>query len=111
MCHRFGVRRSCETWVGNVKVLWRLFGSCWLSWDAFWAHFASLGTLLGVILGLSGRLGAPFGTPLGLVLGPSGRLGTPSWLKLTQDGEKTRFFEFEYGLWVPDWDPKINKNR
>ena len=44
---------SCE----RVGALW---GSFRLSWDAFWPHFGCLGTLLELILGLSGRLGAAF---------------------------------------------------
>ena len=58
----------------NVKVLWHIFASFWLSWDAFWSHFGCLGTLLGLILGLSGRPGAAF------------------WPKLAQDSEKITIF-------------------
>ena len=83
MCHRFGVRRSCETWIGDVKVLWCFFGSFCLSWDTFGPHFGRLRALVGLVLG---RLGLSWGlweSLFGL-----------SWPKLAQDSEKTRFFEF-----------------
>ena len=91
MCHRFVVRRTCGTWIGNVKVLWRIFASFWMSWDAVWLHFGCLGTLLGLILGLSGPLEAP------------------SWAKMAQDSEKCRFFVFNARIWDPSWDPKSRK--
>ena len=63
-CERDG---SGETWVGNVKVLWCIFASFWLSWAAFWPHFGCLGALLGLILGLLDPLEAPFWPKLGQV--------------------------------------------
>ena len=65
-------------------------------WGSFWVSQGALGLHLG-------RLWASFWIPQAAL--------TPSWLKLTQDGEKTRFFQFPEIIWVPDWDPKINKNR
>ena len=42
---------------GSCEHLGVLGGSFWLSWGAFWPHFGSLGTLVGPILALLGRLG------------------------------------------------------
>ena len=42
---------------GLCEHLGILGGSLWLSWGAFWPHFGSLGTLVGPILALLGRLG------------------------------------------------------
>ena len=42
---------------GLCEHLGILGGSLWLSWGAFWPHFSALGTLVGPILALLGRLG------------------------------------------------------
>ena len=83
--HRFGLRRSCETWIGDVKVLSCFFGSFSLSGDTFGPHFGRLGVLVGLILGLLGLSWSLWESLFGL-----------SWPKLAQDSEKTRFFEFDF---------------
>merc|ERR1712005_76901 len=89
MCHRFGVRWSCETWIGDVKVLWCFLGSFCLSWGTFWPYFGRLGTLVGFILGL-----------LGLSWGLLGSLFGLSWPKLPQDSEKIDFLNLSSGSWL-----------
>ena len=59
-----GVRRFCEIWIGDVKVLWRFFGSFCLSGDTFGSHFGRLGTAWELILGLLGSRGASWGAVL-----------------------------------------------
>ena len=57
-----------------------LLGSSSLSWDAVGPGFGSLGE------------------PWGAIWDVLGHLFRPSWPKSAQDTEKTRFFEFEYGV-------------
>ena len=78
MCHRFGLRRSCETWVGDVKVLWCLFGPFGFLGvpGAVGPHFGSLGAPWGAL--------GPHFRSLGALLGP---LGKPFWPKLAQVGQ------------------------
>ena len=88
---------------GLCEHLGILGGSFWLSWGAFWPHFGSLGTLVGPILALLGRLGTPFSPKLAQV-GPRYRknprfldLISGSWLKLgaknrEKSTSKTMFF-------------------
>ena len=83
---------SCEGFVapGNIvlPLLGHLLASFWLSWDAFWPHFGSLGAPLGLILRLLKHPGTPFWPNLAHV-GPTWRkklaflsLSCGSWLKL-----------------------------
>ena len=70
--------RSCEH-------LGILGGSFWLSWGAFWPHFGSLGTLVGPILALLGRLGTSWDAFFAQV--------GPSWPKIPK---KTSIFGFDF---------------
>ena len=91
------MRRSCETWIGDVKVLWCFFGPFCLSGDTFGSHFARLGKPWGLMFDLLGPLGA-LGRSFGL-----------SWAKLAHDNEKSQFFEFKFLIWASSWYQKSRK--
>ena len=78
-----------------------LGGSLWLSWGAFWPHFGSLGTLVGPILALLGRLGTSWDAFFAQV--------GPSWPKIAKkiDFLKVRpRFGHQVGTQV---DPRLSK--
>ena len=83
---------------GSCEHLGILGGSFWLSWGAFWPHFGSLGTLVGPILALLGRLGTSWDAFFAQV--------GPSWPKIAK---KTPIFGFAFRIWDPSWDPKTKK--
>ena len=70
---------------GLCEHLGILGGSLWLSWGAFWPHFGSLGTLVGPILALLGRLGTSWDAFFAQV--------GPSWPKIPK---KTSSFGFNF---------------
>ena len=70
---------------GLCEHLGILGGSLWLSWGAFWPHFGSLGTLVGPILALLGRLGTSWDAFFAQV--------GPSWPKIPK---KTSIFGFAF---------------
>ena len=69
---------------GSCEHLGALGESFWLSWNAFWRHFDSLGALFGLILILLGRFLASFWLSWDVL----GRLGTPFSPKLAQVGPR-----------------------
>ena len=77
-----------------------LGGSLWLSWGAFWPHFGSLGTLVGPILALLGRLGTSWDAFFAQV--------GPSSPKITK---KTLIFQFDLRKLAQVGTQKLRKNR
>ena len=69
---------------GSCEHLGAFGGSFWLSWLAFWSHFAFLGTLFGFILALLGRHGTSWDAFFAQV--------GPSSPKITK---KTLIFQFD----------------
>ena len=85
-------------WEGLVRlglVMWRFCG-------AFLRHFGCLGAPFGVILAVLERFWASFWVSWALLARPFG----PSWPKIAKKG---RFFDFDFRMWDPSWEPKLRK--
>merc|ERR1712078_669175 len=78
------LRKSCETGMDSVKVLWRLLNSFCLSWDTFGLHFRPLESSWDAILAQLG----------------------PSWPKMPK---KTSIFGFDFRSWHQVGSPKSRK--